>query len=419
MFPCSPGSRDCIPQPNTTNKIDILSYRQRPLWRLAYRNFGDHEALVTNQSVEAAPNMAGIRWYEIRNPNGTPVIFQQGTYAPGVSDTIHRWMGSVAMDGAGNMALGYSASNGTTTYPSVWYTGRLSTDPLGTLPQGEGSIVNGTGSQTGSQRWGDYTSMNVDPIDDCTFWYVNEYLPTTSSVGWRLRIGAFKFAQCGTPDFFLNTTPLTQTFCAPTSAVYSVTVGSIASFNTPVTLSAAGLPAGTTANFSVNPVTPTGNSAFTIGNLEAATFGNYAIDVVGVAATRTHTSTVGLNLYTAVPGAPVLATPANGAINVWTQPTLTWAASSQAASYTLQIATDANFTNVITTVTGLTGTNYTGTALNTNTQYYWRVTAHNLCGPSANSIIFTFTTRPGPGECATGTTPNILYSTDFEAGASG
>ena len=132
-FPCSPGSRDCIPQPNTTNKIDILSYRQRPLWRLAYRNFGDHESLVTNQSVEAATNMAGIRWYEIRNPNGTPTIYQQGTYAPGVSDTIHRWMGSIAMDSAGNMALGYSASNGTTTYPSVWYTGRLATDPLSTL----------------------------------------------------------------------------------------------------------------------------------------------------------------------------------------------------------------------------------------------------------------------------------------------
>ena len=95
----------------------------------------------------------------------------------------------------------------TSTFPSVWYTGRLSTDPLGVMAQGEASIVNGTGSQTGSGRWGDYTSMNVDPIDDCTFWYVNEYVPTTSSVGWRLRIGAFKFNECGTPDFFLQGDP--------------------------------------------------------------------------------------------------------------------------------------------------------------------------------------------------------------------
>ena len=139
QFPCI--GRSCIPQPGTLNKVDILSYRQRPMWRLAYRNFGSHEALVTNQSVEAAPNMAGIRWYEIRDPGGTPTIYQQGTYAPGVSDGIHRWMGSIAMDSAGNMALGYSASDGASTYPSVWYTGRLAGDPLGTLPQGEGSII--------------------------------------------------------------------------------------------------------------------------------------------------------------------------------------------------------------------------------------------------------------------------------------
>ena len=197
IFPCSPTSRNCIPQPGTTNKIDILSYRQRPMHRLAYRNFGTHESLVTNQSVEAATNMAGIRWWEIRSPNSSPVLYQDSTYAPGIQDTIHRWMGSIAMDRAGNMALGYSASNGTTTFPSSWYTGRLASDPVNTMPQGEGSIINGTGSQTGSGRWGDYTSMNVDPVDDCTFWYVNQWVPTTSSVGWRLRIGAFKFNECG------------------------------------------------------------------------------------------------------------------------------------------------------------------------------------------------------------------------------
>ena len=198
IFPCTPsGSRSCIPQPGTSVKIDILSYRQRPTWRLAYRNFGTHEALVTNQSVEAATGIAGVRWWEIRDPNGTPTIFQQGTYAPGVTDGIHRWMGSIAMDQDGNMGLGYSASS-SSTFPSIWYTGRLAGDPLGTMPQGEGSIQNGTGSQTSSgSRWGDYTSMNIDPVDDCTFWYVNEYLPTTSTAGWQLRIGAFKFPTCG------------------------------------------------------------------------------------------------------------------------------------------------------------------------------------------------------------------------------
>ena len=189
------NSRTCIPQPGTTNKIDHLGYRQRPLHRLAYRNFGAFESMVTNQSVSAGTGtfgeVSGIRWWELRGLNTVPVIFQEGTYAPGLTDGVHRWMGSIAMDGAGNMGLAYSASNGV-LFPSVFYTGRLAASPLGTMPLGENAIIQGTGSQTGSNRWGDYTAISVDPTDDLTFWYVNQYVPTTSSVGWRLRIGSFK-----------------------------------------------------------------------------------------------------------------------------------------------------------------------------------------------------------------------------------
>ena len=195
------SSRDCIPQPSTTTKIDHLGYRQRPLFRLAYRNFGDHESLVTNQSVNAGtgPNgvVSGIRWWELRSPNNNPVIFQEGTYAPGLTDGIHRWMGSIAMNSLGDIALGFSASNDTnpSVFPSVFYTARHAGDPPGQMTLGEGSIINGTGSQTSiSHRWGDYTAMDIDPTDDTTFWYINEYVPTTSSIGWRLRIGAFNLA---------------------------------------------------------------------------------------------------------------------------------------------------------------------------------------------------------------------------------
>ncbi len=186
------GSRACIPQPGTANGIDHLGYRQRPLHRLAYRNFGTHESLVTNQSVSAGagPNgeVSGIRWWELRSPSSSPFIFQQGTYAPGLTDGIHRWMGSIAMDGGGNMGLAYSAGNGANqTFPSIWYTGRNAGSALGTMPLGENSIITGTGSQTaGGNRWGDYSSVTVDPVDDATFWVVNEYLPTTSDSGWRL-----------------------------------------------------------------------------------------------------------------------------------------------------------------------------------------------------------------------------------------
>ncbi|HMT08085.1 MAG TPA: VCBS repeat-containing protein [Pyrinomonadaceae bacterium] len=197
VFPCTPSSRECIPQPGTTVKIDILSYRQRPTFRLAYRNFGTYESLVTLQSVEAATGIAGMRWWEIRDPAGTPFIHQQGTYGPGATDGIHRWMGSIAMDRLGNMGMGYSVSNATDTFPGIRYTGRLVTDPLGTMPQGEGVIVNGGGSQTSSAfRWGDYTSMNIDPLDDCTFWYTNEYYATTSTTAYASRIASFKFPNC-------------------------------------------------------------------------------------------------------------------------------------------------------------------------------------------------------------------------------
>jgi hypothetical protein len=194
IFPCAPGSRQCIPQPGTSNKIDILSYRQRPTWRLAYRNFGAYESFVTNQSVEALPGVAGVRWYEIRRVGSQISLFQQGTYAP--NDGVHRWMGSVAMDKLGDMALGYSVSNATTVFPGIRYTGRLSADPLGQMTLGEATLINGSGSQLVSNRWGDYTSMNVDPTDDCTFWYVNQYYQVSSARGWQTRIGNFRLPGC-------------------------------------------------------------------------------------------------------------------------------------------------------------------------------------------------------------------------------
>src|SRR5438034_4918879 len=201
IFPCAPTSRDCLPQPGITNPaqyLDILSYRQRPTWRLAYRNFGTYEALVTNQSVEALPAVAGVRWYEIRRTGGSYSVYQQGTYAP--NDGVHRWMGSIAQDKRGNMALGYSVVNGIDVYPGVRYTGRLAGDPLGQMTLGEGVIINGSGVQTNTNsRWGDYTDMTVDPTDDCTFWYVNEYYQTTQPPpdrNWQTRIASFKLPGC-------------------------------------------------------------------------------------------------------------------------------------------------------------------------------------------------------------------------------
>jgi len=203
IFPCAPTSRDCLPQPGITNPaqyLDILSYRQRPTFRLAYRNFNTYETMVTNQSVEATPGVAGVRWYEIRRDAlGAYSVYQQGTYAPG--DGVHRWMGSIAMDKNGDIALGYSVVNGTTVYPGIRYTGRLAGDTLGDMTLGEGTVINGSGVQTTTNsRWGDYTDMTVDPVDDCTFWYVNEYYAVSGTAAngrpWQTRIASFKLPGC-------------------------------------------------------------------------------------------------------------------------------------------------------------------------------------------------------------------------------
>ncbi|HKW45250.1 MAG TPA: hypothetical protein VJN22_06285 [Candidatus Eremiobacteraceae bacterium] len=194
-FPCGASGRACIPQPNTTAKVDFLGYRQRPTWRLAFRKRTGYDVMVTNQSVQVSPGVAGVRWYEIRRTHNVYSLFQQGTYAP--SDNVDRWMGSAAMDKFGNIALGYSVSDATSTFPGIRYTGRKPTDPPGMMTLREKVMKAGTGSQTTSfNRWGDYSSLNIDPLDDCTFWYVNEYYQTTSIEGWQTRIGSFKLKGC-------------------------------------------------------------------------------------------------------------------------------------------------------------------------------------------------------------------------------
>ena len=190
------GGGACIPQPGTSNKLDSLA--DRLMYRLAYRNHAGTESLVVNHSVKVSgtkkSEVDGVRWYELQNPNGAngATVFQAGTYSP---DSNSRWMGSIAMDKLGNIAVGYSASSGTTN-PSIRYTGRVPTDPVGTL-QAEASIQSGGGSQTGNlHRWGDYSAMTVDPVDDCTFWYTTEYLKASGSFNWSTRIASFKLPGC-------------------------------------------------------------------------------------------------------------------------------------------------------------------------------------------------------------------------------
>jgi hypothetical protein len=184
--------RNCVPQLGSPDGLDAIN--DRLMYRAAYMNFGDHESVVLNHTVNAAEvgNQAGLRWYEVQDPEGVPFVNQQGTYAP---DSSWRWMASIAMDHEGNMALGYSKSDAT-IHPAIGVTGRLASDRSGTMG-GEVIMFAGTGSQIDTvNRWGDYSTMNVDPVDGCTFWYTQEYIPSNGSFNWHTRIGSFRFPSC-------------------------------------------------------------------------------------------------------------------------------------------------------------------------------------------------------------------------------
>jgi hypothetical protein len=182
------GRGQCIPQPGTSVLLESLS--DRLMYRLQYRNFGGYKAMVTNHTVDVDnTGHAGIRWYELRNTGAGWSIYQQGSWAP---DASHRWIGSVAMNSVGDIALGYSVSNATTVYPSIKYTGRKVTDPLGVMTAVEQTIINGAGCQTGTgARWGDYSMMSVDPSDDVTFWFTTEYIQVSGAANWQTRIASF------------------------------------------------------------------------------------------------------------------------------------------------------------------------------------------------------------------------------------
>lgn len=197
IFTCS--SRECVPQPPPAPRVDVGSDRVRGT-RIPYRRIGNTESLLVNHTIDIGSDVAGLRWYELRDPNNTRTLFQQGTYAP---NNDNRTYPAIAMDQVGNIGVGYTAVSAT-RFASVVYTGRLVTDPINTL-QAETTLIEGTGAQlsTGAAaRWGDYSSMVVDPVDECTFWYTQQYYRTSGLRNWRTRIGSFKFDNCtaqGTP----------------------------------------------------------------------------------------------------------------------------------------------------------------------------------------------------------------------------
>jgi uncharacterized membrane protein len=224
-------------------------------------------------------------------------VYQQGTFAP---DSNYRWMGSLAMDGSQDIAMAYSISS-SSLFPSISYTGRLATDALGTM-ESEASIVSGTGSQSDtSNRWGDYTSMQIDSSDDCTFWYTAEYYTVTASFDWSTRLATIKFPNCGgapQQDFSISAAPTSVTVAAGSQGTSTINTTALNGFSNAITLSASGMPAGVGVSFSPNPIaapgTGTSTMTITVGSTTAA--GSYPITVTGNGGGIQHNTSVTLTV---------------------------------------------------------------------------------------------------------------------------
>jgi hypothetical protein len=451
--PFSPfGGPGSVPQFQSGKLLD--AFGTHTMYRANARAFPadapTRVSLVINHSVQADASQSGINWVHFDlDDNGTapaqptPLtkkIIDQATYAP---DEHNRWMGGIAIDGSGNIGVGYSKSS-STIHPQIEITGRTPDDPAGTL-RDETNCTEGVanGSQTGYTRWGDYSSMSVDPVDQCTFYFTSEYFATNSSGSWRTRVCSFKFDGCGDPNYALVTeSPKRIEMCGATATAdpsYDLRVGVLNGFADTVTFVANGLPSGATAQFSPATVSGAGNTTLTLVGGSTLPSGEYAFEVSGTSGSLSHTIALELGLSAAPAAAVQLMTPVDTATDTKIYPVLSWGPASldrvfgdgfdgtplppigttDALTYKVEVATDAGFGTIVATKIVEGATSWTvDTPLAASTTYYWRVTPQNHCGDGQVSETFSFTTGV-PGECPAGTTRTTVFQDDVEGGING
>ncbi|MFK8010879.1 MAG: proprotein convertase P-domain-containing protein [Marinicellaceae bacterium] len=384
---CGLTSFNCFPQSGSGTTLDPL--REVMMWRVAYRNFGSHESIVGNLVTDVdGTDHGGIRWIELRNTGLGWTLHDEGTFAP---DAESRWMGSAAMDESGNIAIAYNKSS-PSTFPSLAYTGRLSTDAAGTMGTEE-TIVTGT-SANGSNRWGDYAALSIDPADGCTFWFTGQYSPASQ---WSTRITNFSFPECGASGFNMNGTNLTQSVCVdPSADINTITLdlAPLNGFSETVNLAFdPGLPTGfsSSGGFTPSSLTPPGSSSVDISIDNTATSGANNFQITGTSTSATKSVDVSVFITDGLPAQTSLLTPANASTST-SSPTFSWTAVADTADYTLEIATDSGFSNIVYTTTQSATSLDLPVALAANTTNYWRVTANNGCGSGVVSSTFSFDT---------------------------
>lgn len=415
---CGLTSFSCVPQPNDGTPLDPL--REPMMWRVQYRNFGTHQVLVgswVTDVVGGAADLHGVRWAELRDAGSGWTTHQQGTVSP---DDVHRWMPSIAMDGAGNIAVGYNVSDGIDTFPGLRYTGRVASDPLNVMPIDEVSLVQGTAANA-SNRYGDYSSMSVDPVDECTYWFTGEYNVASQ---WSTRISKFRFSACGNPTFILRGEPERLETCVAGGdqvlPTVMLEVGSFDGFAQAVDLAFSDPPVpglqGVITPGQVVAADPPADAALSLTAESGLTSDIYEIGITGSAAGVDDQSVLlQVDVVDALPDATTLQLPLDGATAVERDPVFEWSASGQAREYVFELATDSAFTDIVATAI-VAGTAFQpALELDSLTEYHWRVTPLNQCGAGAVAAG-SFTTGLAPGECGPGVQETTYFADDLESG---
>ncbi len=329
------GGGNCIPQSGSSSEL-LDSLGDRLMYRVAYRNLNGVGTLVATHSVDTGSSNTGVRWYEIQGLTGTPTAVQKSTFAP---DSNYRWMGSIGMDKFGDMALGYSVS-GSTMHPGIRYTGRLPGDTANTM-ESEDSIVEGGGSQSNtSHRWGDYSAMSVDPVDDCTFYFTSEYLLSSGSFNWSTRVGSFGFtaSNCGSASYSVSASPTIQAAGQGSNASYTLSLSPLNGYSGTVALTAVGLPTGASPSFNNGSIAGTGGSStLTVTTDSSVSAGTYTFNVQG--SDSTVLSLTPLVLVVTPPATPdfsISASPSSSAVD-----------QGQSANYTVTVSSLNSFSGTV------------------------------------------------------------------------
>ncbi len=382
---CGFFRQNCLAQPDTNEGLDSQSWW--PMQRLQYRNFGTYETLLGSWVVNALAQgrHAAPRWFELRKASNSWQLHQEGSLA---LDSDHRFIPSAAMDAGGNIAIAYSVSS-STTFPSLRYSTRDRGDPLGLMEQ-EASIVEGTGSQTSFRnRWGDYASMEIDPADDCTFWFTSQYIAATGSQPWKTRISALTKPSCKSLRF--ESTQITS--CSSGVAQYTAQLSDIFQGSTQLTVN--DCPGNALCEFTSNPIQfPSNTTQLNINQMQQLNSGNYPISITiedSINTELTQNVNIGLNIMDTPPSSPELILPNDNTPLTLYTPLLSWQAQGDSPTYRVEIDQSINFNSIQFSLNTIS-TELITPPLDVNACYYWRVRANNICGDSEDSVTRAFST---------------------------